>query len=132
MNSRHRLNSGISSRRPDARPDAAVPRGKVKGRVAPATGGDLFLQITSGRHDLNFELATGLARRLQPFATLAEEIHGFRYLDSRDLTGLITGPKTPGERPGRRRTDRRRGPAIRGRQLRRGPALRPRLERWRR
>jgi putative iron-dependent peroxidase len=65
------------------------------GRVAPATGGDLFVQITSGRHDLNFDLAMDLVRRLQKVATLTEEVHGFRYRDSRDLTGFIDGTENP-------------------------------------
>jgi putative iron-dependent peroxidase len=68
---------------------------KANGRAAPATGGDLFVQITSGRHDLNLDLAMGLVRRLQPLATLAEEIHGFRYRDLRDLTGFIDGTENP-------------------------------------
>lgn len=68
---------------------------KANGRVAPATGGDLFLQITSGCHDLNLDLAMGLVWRLQPLATVAEEIHGFRYRDSRDLTGFIDGTENP-------------------------------------
>jgi putative iron-dependent peroxidase len=68
---------------------------KANGRGAPATGGDLFLQISSGRHDLNLDLAMGLVRRLQPLATMTEEIHGFRYLDSRDLTGFIDGTENP-------------------------------------
>ena len=54
-----------------------------------------LLQITSGRHDLNLDLAMGLVRRLQPVATMAEEIHGFRYRDSRDLTGVIDGTENP-------------------------------------
>jgi putative iron-dependent peroxidase len=37
----------------------------------------------------------GLVRRLQPLATVAEEIHGFRYRDSRDLTGFIDGTENP-------------------------------------
>jgi porphyrinogen peroxidase len=81
------------SRRPAGlRPFRAV---NAYGRVAPATGGGLFLQITSNCHDLNFDLATGLVRRLQPVATMAEEIHGFRYRDSRDLTGFIDGTENP-------------------------------------
>jgi porphyrinogen peroxidase len=68
---------------------------KANGRIAPATGGDLFLQITSGRHDLNLDLAMGLVRRLQPLATMAEEVHGFRYRDSQDLTGFIDGTENP-------------------------------------
>jgi porphyrinogen peroxidase len=81
------------ARRPAGlRPFRAV---KANGRVAPATGGDLFLQITSGCHDLNLDLAMELTRRLQPLATIAEEIHGFRYRDSRDLTGFIDGTENP-------------------------------------
>ena len=37
----------------------------------------------------------GLVRRLQSLATVAEEIHGFRYRDSRDLTGFIDGTENP-------------------------------------
>jgi len=81
------------TRRPAGlRPFHAV---KANGRVAPATGGDLFLQITSGRHDLNLDLAMGLVQRLQPLATMAEEVHGFRYRDSQDLTGFIDGTENP-------------------------------------
>lgn len=82
---------------PASRPAGLRPFRPVKanGRVAPATRGDLFLQITSGCHDLNLELAMGLVRRLQPLATVAEEIHGFRYRDSRDLTGFIDGTENP-------------------------------------
>lgn len=68
---------------------------KANGRVAPATGGDLFVQITSGRHDLNLDLAMGLVWRLQPLARVTEEIHGFRYRDSQDLTGFIDGTENP-------------------------------------
>ena len=81
-----------ASRPAGLRPFLAI---KANGRVAPATGGDLFLQITSGRHDLNLDLAMGLVRRLQPVATMTEEIHGFRYRDSRDLTGFIDGTENP-------------------------------------
>jgi len=44
---------------------------------------------------LNLELAMRLAHRLQPVATVSEEMHGFRYLDSRDLTGFIDGTENP-------------------------------------
>jgi len=68
---------------------------QANGRAAPATGGDLLAQISSERHDLNLELAMRLAHRLQPVATVSEEMHGFRYLDSRDLTGFIDGTENP-------------------------------------
>ena len=64
-------------------------------RVAPSTGGDLFLHIASDRHDLNFELARKAANQLRPYVSSVEEVHGFRYLDSRDLTGFIDGTENP-------------------------------------
>jgi putative iron-dependent peroxidase len=81
-----------ASRPAGLRPFRAV---KAEGRVAPATGGDLFLQIVSGRHDLNVELAIQVGRQLARIADLTEEVHGFRYLDSRDLTGFIDGTENP-------------------------------------
>lgn len=81
------------ARRPvGLRPFRAI---QANGRAAPATGGDLFLHITSGRHDLNLDLAMSIVRRLRDVAMLAEEVHGFRYLDSRDLTGFIDGTENP-------------------------------------
>ncbi len=68
---------------------------QADGRAAPATGGDLFFHITSGRHDLNLDLAMSIVRCLSDVATLSEEVHGFRYLDSRDLTGFIDGTENP-------------------------------------
>jgi porphyrinogen peroxidase len=67
----------------------------AEGRSAPATGGDLLFHIISRRHDLNFELALRLKRDLGDAAEVMEEIHGFRYLDARDLTGFIDGTENP-------------------------------------
>jgi porphyrinogen peroxidase len=65
------------------------------GRSAPATGGDILFHIVSGRHDLNFELALKLVRELGAALEVLEEVHGFRYLDTRDLTGFIDGTENP-------------------------------------
>jgi putative iron-dependent peroxidase len=92
------IGSGLWDRlSPENRPAGLRPFRAVQseGRVAPATGGDLLIQITSGRHDLNLELAMGLVQRLESVATLTEEVHGFRYRDSRDLTGFIDGTENP-------------------------------------
>ncbi|MGQ0667812.1 MAG: Dyp-type peroxidase [Nitrospiraceae bacterium] len=92
------IGSGLWDRlSPASRPAGLRPFRAVEanGRVAPATGGDLLVQISSGRHDLNLDLAMGLVRRLQPVATVTEEIHGFHYRDSRDLTGFIDGTENP-------------------------------------
>jgi porphyrinogen peroxidase len=65
------------------------------GRSAPATGGDILFHIVSGRHDLNFELAEKLVRELGAAVEVLQEVHGFRYLDGRDLTGFIDGTENP-------------------------------------
>jgi putative iron-dependent peroxidase len=61
----------------------------------PATGGDLFLHILCDRRDLAFELARRLVRALGARVEVAEDVQGFRYLDSRDLTGFIDGTENP-------------------------------------
>ena len=53
------------------------------------------LHIRSERHDLNFELANRIAEQLAPLVVWGEQIDGFRYLDSRDLTGFVDGTENP-------------------------------------
>jgi putative iron-dependent peroxidase len=65
---------------------------------APSTGGDVFLHIKSDRPDLNFELARSVLHDLQGRVQVLEEVHGFTYLDSRDLTGFIDGTANPKRR----------------------------------
>ena len=67
----------------------------AQGRTAPSTGGDLLLHILSRRHDLNFELAMRLRNQLGDAVEVMDEVHGFQYLDSRDLTGFIDGTENP-------------------------------------
>jgi putative iron-dependent peroxidase len=86
----------------DAVSPAARPRGLQPFRAieagaqrAPATPGDLLLHVTSKRSDLNLELAMRLRAELGARAEVVEEVHGFSYLDSRDLTGFIDGTQNP-------------------------------------
>ncbi len=65
------------------------------GLSAPATGGDILIQLISRRHDLNFEVAARLRRELGEAVEVMDEVHGFRYLDTRDLTGFIDGTENP-------------------------------------
>lgn len=67
----------------------------VEGRSAPSTGGDVLVHILSKRHDLNFELAMRLRSQLGETVEVMDEVHGFQYLDSRDLTGFIDGTENP-------------------------------------
>jgi putative iron-dependent peroxidase len=82
---------------PGARPRALRSfRARENGPLrAPATPGDLLLHVASRRADLNFELARRVREALGARAEVAEEVHGFRYLDSRDLTGFIDGTENP-------------------------------------
>lgn len=64
-------------------------------RTAPATGGDILLHFSSRRQDINFELATKIKHLLGDKVTVLDEVHGFRYLDKRDLTGFIDGTENP-------------------------------------
>jgi putative iron-dependent peroxidase len=68
---------------------------EAEGRRAPATGGDLLLHAVSRRPDLCFELAMQLRGALGDVVEVLEELQGFRYLDSRDLTGFIDGTENP-------------------------------------
>jgi putative iron-dependent peroxidase len=74
------------------RPFRAIETDELR---APATGGDLLLHALARRPDLCFELASQLRRELGELALVLDEVHGFKYLDSRDLTGFIDGTENP-------------------------------------
>jgi putative iron-dependent peroxidase len=65
------------------------------GRHAPATPGDLLFHIRATRMDMCFELATQITTRLGDAVTPADEVHGFRYFDERDLIGFVDGTENP-------------------------------------
>lgn len=67
----------------------------ASGRSAPSTGGDVLLHLLSKRHDLNFEFAMRVRSQLGDMVEVMDEVHGFQYLDSRDLTGFIDGTENP-------------------------------------
>jgi porphyrinogen peroxidase len=62
---------------------------------APATPGDLLFHIRATRMDLCFEFATQVMARLAGAVTVADEVHGFRYFDERDLIGFVDGTESP-------------------------------------
>jgi porphyrinogen peroxidase len=64
-------------------------------RYAPATPGDLLFHIRAARMDLCFELATQIMHRLGGAVTVADEVHGFRYFDERDIIGFVDGTENP-------------------------------------
>ncbi len=86
---------------------AAAPRNlreftaiEGKKHKAPSTQGDIVVIANSERADLVFESLLR-ARRAFHECEVIEEVHGFRYLDSRDLSGFIDGTGNPSfeERP---------------------------------
>ncbi|MBV8121541.1 MAG: Dyp-type peroxidase, partial [Alphaproteobacteria bacterium] len=56
-------------------------------RHAVATPGDILFHIRAERMDLCFELAAQIMVRLGGSVAPVDEVHGFRYFDSRDLLG---------------------------------------------
>ena len=64
-------------------------------RHAVATPGDVLFHIRARRMDLCFELATQIMIRLGAAVSPADEVHGFRYFDDRDLLGFVDGTENP-------------------------------------
>jgi putative iron-dependent peroxidase len=64
-------------------------------RHAVSTPGDLLFHIRAKRMDLCFELATQIMARIGDAVTPADEVHGFRYFDDRDLIGFVDGTENP-------------------------------------
>jgi porphyrinogen peroxidase len=64
-------------------------------RHAVATPGDLLFHIRARRMDLCFELATQIMARIGDAVSSADEVHGFRYFDDRDLIGFVDGTENP-------------------------------------
>ena len=62
---------------------------------APSTPGDLLLHIRSNRKDICFSLLKQVMEQFASSVELLEEVSGFRYLDSRDLTGFVDGTENP-------------------------------------
>jgi putative iron-dependent peroxidase len=64
-------------------------------RHAVSTAGDLLFHIRAQRMDLCFELATHIMASLGAAVSPADEVHGFRYFDDRDLLGFVDGTENP-------------------------------------
>ena len=64
-------------------------------RHAISTPGDLLFHIRAKRMDLCFELAMQIMTRLGSAVVTADEVHGFRYVDNRDLLGFVDGTENP-------------------------------------
>ncbi|SQI37142.1 Probable deferrochelatase/peroxidase YfeX [Leminorella richardii] len=63
--------------------------------LAPATQRDVLIHILSLRHDVNFTLAQAALKAFGKAISVAEEIHGFRWTEERDLSGFVDGTENP-------------------------------------
>ncbi|UOO93449.1 Dyp-type peroxidase [Vitreoscilla stercoraria] len=61
----------------------------------PAIAADVFLHIASEQADVCFALVQAFMQACGDVVTVLNETTGFRYLDSRDLTGFIDGTENP-------------------------------------
>ncbi len=65
------------------------------GRHAVSTPGDILFHIRAKRMDLCFELATQIMDSIGDVVSVADEVHGFRYFDERDVLGFVDGTENP-------------------------------------
>src|ERR1700723_2309030 len=79
------------------RPAGLHPFSEIRSgtRQAISTPGDLLFHIRAKRMDLCFELAMQIMGRLGDAVATADEVHGFRYVDNRDLLGFVDGTENP-------------------------------------
>ena len=69
-----------------------IPYGKG---LAPATQYDVLIHILSLRHDVNFSVAQAAMEAFGDSIEVKEEIHGFRWVEERDLSGFVDGTENP-------------------------------------
>ncbi|QWT18908.1 Dyp-type peroxidase [Bacillus sp. NP157] len=65
---------------------------------APSTPGDILFHIRATHMDLCFELASVVMSRIGAYVSTADEVHGFKYFDERDLLGFVDGTENPVDR----------------------------------
>jgi putative iron-dependent peroxidase len=64
-------------------------------RHAVSTPGDILFHIRAKRMDLCFELAMQIMDGIGDVVSVADEVHGFRYFDDRDVMGFVDGTENP-------------------------------------
>ncbi len=64
-------------------------------RHAVSTPGDILFHIRAKSMDLCFELAMQIMTSIGDAVTVADEVHGFRYFDARDVLGFVDGTENP-------------------------------------
>ena len=82
---------------PETRPEQLrpFPALQYNDLVAPAIEYDLFFHIRCDRYDVLHLVANEIHQMLEGLVELVDEERGFRYMDSRDLTGFVDGTENP-------------------------------------
>ncbi|HIW07175.1 MAG TPA: Dyp-type peroxidase [Candidatus Ignatzschineria merdigallinarum] len=63
--------------------------------MAQSTQRDMFVHINSHSHRINFSVAQDLVKLFKGLVIIEEEVHGFRWLEARDLSGFVDGTENP-------------------------------------
>ena len=63
--------------------------------TAVSSRGDLHFHIRADNTSICYDMAAEIADILDPVAISTEEIHGFRYWDSRSILGFVDGTENP-------------------------------------
>jgi len=63
--------------------------------TAVSTKGDLHFHIRADTTSICYDMAEAISDVLNPVAISTEEIHGFRYWDSRSILGFVDGTENP-------------------------------------
>jgi putative iron-dependent peroxidase len=63
--------------------------------TAVSSKGDLHFHIRADNTSICYDMAAAISDILAPVAVSAEEIHGFRYWDSRSILGFVDGTENP-------------------------------------
>jgi putative iron-dependent peroxidase len=63
--------------------------------MAVSSKGDLHFHIRADNTSICYDMAAAIADILDPVAISIEEIHGFRYWDSRSILGFVDGTENP-------------------------------------
>ena len=63
--------------------------------TAVSTRGDLHFHIRADNTSICYDMASAITDVLSPVAVSTEEVHGFRYWDSRSILGFVDGTENP-------------------------------------
>lgn len=66
-----------------------------KKHIAVSSKGDLHFHIRADTTSICYDMAAAITEVLSPVAISTEEIHGFRYWDSRSILGFVDGTENP-------------------------------------